>query len=140
MFRSILCAGALLLAGTASAQAMSDPALLGQRADTNHDGMVSREEFLAARAAQFDRFDGNHDGYLDSADAAAFPERMARLFPLVQRIADKDGDGRISRDEFNAMPARGFDRMDANGDGVLEPDEMQQAAQNAQQRLGRVSH
>jgi Ca2+-binding EF-hand superfamily protein len=140
MFRSILCTGALLLAGAASAQVMPDAASLGQRADTNHDGVVSREEFLAARAAQFDRFDSNHDGYLDSADAAALPESMGRMFQLMQRIADKDGDGRVSRDEFNAMPARGFDRMDANGDGVLEPDEMQRAMQNAQQRLGRVSH
>lgn len=140
MFRSILCVGALSLAGAVSAQAMSDLASLGQRADTNHDGVVSREEFLAARAAQFDRFDSNHDGYLDSADAAAFPEPMGRMFPWMQRIADKDGDGRVSREEFNAMPARAFDRMDANQDGVLEPDEMQRAEQNAQQRLGRVSH
>jgi Ca2+-binding EF-hand superfamily protein len=140
MFRSILCAGALSLAGAVSAQAMSDLASLGQRADTNHDGVVSREEFLAARAAQFDRFDRNHDGYLDTADADVLPEPTGRMFQWMERLADADGDGRISRDEFNGMPVRGFERMDANQDGLLEPDEMQRVMHNAQQRLGRVSH
>ena len=85
MFRSILCASVLSLAGTASAQATSASVSPGQRGDANHDGVVSR-------------------------------------------------------DEFNAMPARGVDRMDASGDGVLEPDEMPWARQHAQQRLGRASH
>ena len=137
MFRSLLCAAALILAGPASAQADLQP--LGRRADVNHDGVVSREEYLAARAAQFDRFDRNHDGYLDSADADVLPETTGRLFQAMEGLADADGDGRVSRAEFNGMPARGFDRMDANQDHVLEPDEMQRAMQNTQ-RLGRVSH
>ena len=137
MFRSLLGAAALMLAGSALAQADLQP--LGRRADVNHDGVVSREEYLAARAAQFDRFDRNHDGYLDSADADALPEPAGRLFQAMERLADADGDGRVSRAEFNGMPTRGFDRMDANQDDVLEPDEMQRAVQNTQ-RLGRVSH
>jgi Ca2+-binding EF-hand superfamily protein len=137
MFRSLLGAAVLMLAGSAIAQA--DLQLLGQRADVNHDGVVSREEFLAARAAQFDHFDRNRDGYLDSADADALPESAGRLFQAMERLADADSDGRVSRPEFNGMPTRGFDRMDANQDHVLEPDEMQRAMQNTQ-RLGRVSH
>lgn len=137
MFRSLLGAAALMLSGSALAQADLQP--LGRRADVNHDGVVSREEYLAARAAQFDRFDRNHDGYLDSADADALPDPASRLFRAMERLADTDGDGRISRTEFNGMPTLGFDRMDANQDDVLEPDEMQRAMQNTQ-RLGRVSH
>lgn len=137
MFRSLLGAAVLMLAGSALAQA--DLQLLGQRADVNRDSVVSREEFLAARAAQFDHFDRNRDGYLDSADADALPEPAVRLFQAMERLADADGDGRVSRAEFNGMPTRGFDRMDANQDHVLEPDEMQRAMQNTQ-RLGRVSH
>ena len=137
MFRSLLGAAVLMLAGSALAQA--DLQLLGQRADVNRDSVVSREEFLAARAAQFDHFDRNRDGYLDSADADALPEPAVRLFQAMERLADADGDGRVSRAEFNGMPTRGFDRMDANQDHVLEPDEMQGAMQNTQ-RLGRVSH
>lgn len=140
MFRSLLCGGALLLAGTVHGQSAADPEQLGRRADTNHDGVVSREEFLGARAAQFDRFDADHDGNLDQADAEALPERTGGMFQWMERTADANGDGRISRDEFNNMPARGFERMDANQDGVLEPDEMQRVMHAAQQRLGRVSH
>lgn len=140
MFRFLLCVGALLLAGAAAGQAVADLEPLGRRADVNHDGVVSREEFLAARAAQFDRFDANHDGYLDRADADALPEQAGRMLRWMERTADANGDGRIGRDEFNGMPARGFERMDANQDGVLEPDEMQRVMHNTQQRLGRVSH
>lgn len=140
MFRSILCVCTLLPADTASAQAISDLEPPGRRADINHDGVVSRDEFLAARAAQFGRLDRNHDGYLDTADADALPERTGRMFQLMERLADADGDGRIGRDEYNGMPARGFERMDADQDGMLEPDEMQRVMHDAQQRLGRISH
>ena len=94
MFRSLRGAAVLMLAGSALAQA--DLQLLGQRADVNHDGVVSREEFLAARAAQFDHFDRNRDGYLDSADADALPESAGRLFQAMERLADADSDGRVS--------------------------------------------
>jgi len=43
------------------------------RTDTNHDGKVSREEFLAVakdRAADFDTIDRNHDGFISEQEAA----------------------------------------------------------------------
>lgn len=125
---------ASLLPFVAGAQEMTDPATLVARADANHDGMISRDEFLAARAARFDRMDRNHDGYLTDADARGLPGRAARMFPLMLRMADSDNDGRISREEFNAMPARGFDRMDSNGDGMLDRDELAHAAQQFRSR------
>ena len=36
------------------------------------------------------------------------------------RAMDKDGDGRVSREEFTGRPAM-FDRLDANHDGFLDP-------------------
>jgi Ca2+-binding EF-hand superfamily protein len=42
---------------------------------------------------------------------------------LLARM-DSDGDGRIDRTEYRAWLSRGFRAMDANGDGVLQPEEL----------------
>ena len=72
---------------------------------------------------------------------AAIRSAMARLggsgsgsSPRHGRAADKDGDGFISREEFDAMPRIGnlpedkrprvFERLDKNGDGKLGRDEL----------------
>lgn len=42
------------------------------RTDTDHDGKVSRQEFLAVakdRAADFDKIDRNHDGFISEQEA-----------------------------------------------------------------------
>lgn len=62
-------------------------------ADTDHDGKVSLAEFTAAMA----------NGKADPA------RRFARL--------DRNGDGRVDRQEIAAMAARRFGRIDADGDG-----------------------
>jgi len=41
----------------------------------------------------------------------------------LQRM-DADGDGRVSRVEYITYMGRGFDRMDRDGNGVLEGDEL----------------
>jgi len=58
--------------------------------------------------------------------------------------ADTDGDGRVSRAEMSAMPAKGgrdparlFDRMDANHDGYLDKAEIQAALTRRFQRMDR---
>lgn len=48
--------------------------------DSNHDGKVTKEEFLARaseRAAErFDRMDANHDGSIDRTEAAELVKRL----------------------------------------------------------------
>ncbi len=45
---------------------------MGMRAaDTDGDGVITRQEALAQAGERFDRMDANHDGRLDAAEMAA---------------------------------------------------------------------
>src|SRR5262245_51663959 len=72
-----------------------------KRADTNHDGMISREEAAALPmiSKHFDEIDTNHDGQLTADELHAFHQKMRGAH--FRRI-DTDGDGRISRAEAQA--------------------------------------
>ena len=63
--------------------------------------------------------------YADPPTSDAPPHGLMR--------ADKDGDGKISRDEFQAAgkdrSAAWFDKLDTNKDGYLTQDELRQAHQ-----------
>lgn len=101
--------------------------------DTDHDGAVSREEFLAAhqRADQsFDRLDSNHDGVLsrDEFMAGGGQWRAERF-----RVLDSNKDGRITREELEARRNARFDALDSDHDGKLSPQELR-SAQNAMRR------
>lgn len=66
---------ALLLFSSSLALAQGREGALLDGADADHDGKVTKQEFLDARAEQaaklFDRFDTNHDGVLDAQEAEA---------------------------------------------------------------------
>lgn len=50
-----------------------------ERADTNKDGMVTRDEFRAVATRMFDRQDANKDGRIDAAERKQWrDQRMAR--------------------------------------------------------------
>ncbi|WP_294323409.1 EF-hand domain-containing protein [uncultured Sphingomonas sp.] len=50
-----------------------------ERADTNKDGIVTRDEFRAVATRMFDRQDANKDGRVDAAERKQWREqRMAR--------------------------------------------------------------
>ena len=80
---------------------------------------------MAARSVCFARDDTNGDGMLTRAE-------VKTLFspPLADRIdaeflrLDFDGDGLISREEFDRESDRLFRQMDTNGDGVLAGTEL----------------
>src|SRR5438045_6256515 len=99
-----------------------------KQADTNGDGMLSRDEAKALPmiSKNFDAIDANHDNQVTMEELRAFHKAHA-----AQRRAehwkklDTDGDGRISRAEAQANAPRlaeHFDQVDANGDGYITPD------------------
>ncbi|MGB5103781.1 MAG: EF-hand domain-containing protein [Steroidobacteraceae bacterium] len=138
MYKQFFLAAALLACSSASSAQMRPNAdALFEKADANHDGSVSRSEFLAARAQQFPRLDRNGDGFIDAEDA---PKRMmarqqgnAQLAELRKHF-DTDGDGRISQQELAQGPTTVFDLADTDHDGVLNARELAAAKEVAKSR------
>jgi len=131
MFRQLTAAILLSLLSTLSmAQMRGGGDGMFERADANHDGSVTRDEFLTARAEQFAKYDRNSDGYIDSNDV---PKRLAQRREkngggeLLKDQFDSNGDGKVGREEFVNGPTLVFDRADQDGNGVLDAKELADA-------------
>ena len=105
-------------------------------ADTNGDGLISRQEAAALPhlAQQFDAIDADHDGQLSKDELKAFfKARREQMAAAWFKKVDTDGDGRISKAEAQANAPRlaaHFDKIDTNGDGFLSPEELAAAHQH----------
>jgi Ca2+-binding EF-hand superfamily protein len=111
------------------AQGREGPAL--EHADADHDGKVTKQEYLDARTAQFSRMDRNGDGFIDDADwREGANQRGQRAAVALRGRMDSNGDGKVSKEEFVNAPTMLFDKFDANKDGVLDAKELE-AARNA---------
>jgi Ca2+-binding EF-hand superfamily protein len=100
--------------------------------DTNKDKQVSRDEFLTGTMKRFDAVDANHDGFVTKEEIqAAVKDLGGQVFGKV----DKNGDGKIGKDEFPGKPER-FAALDKNGDGFLTKEELQAAGDKIRERLG----
>jgi Ca2+-binding EF-hand superfamily protein len=117
---SLVTAGAV---GVASAQGSDRDARADRKAellkkfDTNGDGVLDASEKQAMRVAMKEKrearkaemlakYDTNKDGKLDASERAVMRDDLAaKEFAKL----DKDGDGKLSLDEFKAgMKERGF--------------------------------
>lgn len=119
-------AATLLFATPALAQQGERALASLAEADSNHDGEVSRAEFQAQRAVRFDRLDRNGDGRIAKDD---LPARGAMQKRLMERMApfDRDRDGAVTRAEFAGGPTPAFDRIDADGNGMIDTTELARA-------------
>lgn len=95
--------------------------------DANNSGKISRAEAelkAPALVENFDQIDANHDGGLtkkEIKDAFAAAEKRRREFGQNLEAADKDKNGKLTRDEAKALPniSANFDAIDSNHDGQL---------------------
>lgn len=68
----------------------------------------------------FERMDANGDGVIDKSDLdARSGEAIAYAKKQRMHVLDKDRDGKVSRDEFNARPKQRFVDLDLDGDGKI---------------------
>ena len=94
--------------------------------DVNGDGKITQED--AAGASWFAEADQNSDGVLDDAEVQRLSLYAQKLgnsgqFEAMVKNYDKDGDGKITREE--GAGAKFFDRLDQNADGVLDATELE---------------
>ncbi len=146
---ALVISAAFLSALGAAAMADKGPGMF-ERADTNGDGFVSKDEFSAGRTEMFAKLDANGDGFidqgeLDKAREAWHQQHMKRQDNATQQSEgsatsqpkpeakehhgfmdrmDGDKDGKISAAEFAAAGDQMFSKLDKNADGKLAQDEM----------------
>ena len=72
-----------------------------QMADTNKDGAVSRDEFLAAHTKHFDAMDTNHDGKLTKEERKAAHDKMRAM---GGKRGGKMGDHKMGDHQMGDMP------------------------------------
>jgi len=100
------------------------------RADTNNDASLSKQEYQAAMATSTPRGDSGSARSGDTAPGAG-QQRQAQV---TFDTADKDKDGKITRDEASAVPNLNFTSADTNADASLSRQEFQVAMAGAQPR------
>jgi hypothetical protein len=126
LFAAALVMAAPLAAAPALAQDSGRALQRLSAADADNDGQITRAEARASRAAQFDRADRNGDGAISNDDIPQFAGgRGQTMFEQLMTSADANGDGRITRSEWEAAPQPAFERADVNGDGVVTQAELQ---------------
>jgi collagen type III alpha len=115
--------------------------------DTNKDGEISADEIKNA-SKSLKTLDKNGDGKLSAAELRPmFPGReggqQGRGRPtspeaMIERIMsmDKDGDGKVSKEEAPEQMQRMFERGDADGDGAISKAEAERIAERMGGRGG----
>jgi len=116
---------------------MGDRNQIFDRLDTNHDGNISRQEFMAGhgqvRQERIMIMRNESGGTSGGPGMPGMKMKMhmhgmgrmgfgTRLFDM----ADSNHDGRVSLAEAQAMALAHFDKADKNHDGKITPDERQQ--------------
>jgi hypothetical protein len=95
------------------------------RIDTDKDGTVSKDEWIAYQERVFVALDKNKDGFLEAdefygpANATVIPfATLGYAHGLMSKEMfgklDANGDGKVSKDEYLAFQMKIFDMMDAH--------------------------
>lgn len=126
--------------------------------DANHDGRITKAEYMKPAKKRFSKADANRDGVVSPKEAADFKAKQLKNEERLDRkraaegkpprkhrkstrppkpylsTFDADKDGRVTQKEYLARREKKFTEMDANHDGVVSRAEALAYKQNAKQR------
>ncbi len=124
-----------------------------QRHDKNGDGKISlADEVPEDRRGMLTRLDTNSDGVVDADELAAMPARggrqgggsggggpgglrMPQTGAELIKLSDKNGDGKLAKDEMDERGQQFFPTMDTNADGVVDEAEADASIQRMKQTM-----
>ncbi len=120
--------------------------------DTNKDGTVSREEFIAVRMKLFDQLDANKDGTLSKQEflALAAPpyappeapgapgDQRRRVIEAEFNRIDTNRDGKLSREEVQVFVNLNFNDLDIDRDNRITEAELRLVLQQAEEQRRRI--
>ena len=92
------------------------------QSDVNSDGKVTRREYDAHRAEIFAKLDRNGNGVASAEDAPRVriaKRKFTEKLEQVLSMADKNGDGMLTRAEWNKPERDIFALVDQDKDGVI---------------------
>mgnify|MGYP002788206415 CR=1 FL=1 len=126
----ILSATAFVCALTAVVTATAQPSPeqlekvrnLLTESDANGDGKVTRKEFDAHRADIFARLDRNGNNVVSEEDAPRVRVAKRKFTEKLEQVlatADKNGDGKLSRAEWENPERDIFALIDQDEDGII---------------------
>ena len=100
-----------------------------KKLDANGDGAVTREEAVKLVDERFAAIDANKDGVVDKTEVESWIGRRAPAQAVdgFLKRHDLDGDGKVTKAEFEKPFGKIFAVFDRNDDGKVTLDEARQA-------------
>jgi len=108
--------------------------------DTNGDGKITQDELDTMKAKRFAEADANGDGKVTADEietqmAARMADRMARGARMMVAFADENGDGALTADEMGGgREGAMLMRLDKDGDGAVSQEEFDARGKMRKQR------